>query len=106
MADPGSLSMTPSDVIYSADYLDSIGAAAGAERRALAVELSAHDAAWQDRARPGFVAFGDTVHRQGRRAESELADVADKLRLAAREYVATALAGAEALRYHRGPSPL
>ncbi|MFA5707346.1 type VII secretion target [Mycolicibacterium sp.] len=106
MADPDSLSMTPSDVIYSADYLDSIGGAAGAERRALAVELSAHDAAWQDRARPGFAAFGDTVHRQGRRTETELADVADKLRLAAREYVATALAGAAALRYHRGPSPL
>ena len=106
MTDPGSLSMTPSDVIYSADYLDSIGTAAGAERRALAVELAAHAAAWQDRGRPGFAAFADTVHRQGRRTETELADVADKLRLAAREYVATALDGAAALRYHRGPSPL
>ena len=40
MAQPDELSMSTSDVIYSADHLDSIAFQASAERRALAVELS------------------------------------------------------------------
>jgi uncharacterized protein YukE len=101
MTDPNLLSMTPSDVIYSADYLDSIGTAAGTERRALATELAGHGAAWQEQAKPGFAAVIDTVHRQADRTQTELSDVADKLRHAAREYLATAQEGADALRYHR-----
>ncbi|CAJ1584813.1 WXG100 family type VII secretion target [[Mycobacterium] wendilense] len=107
MGDPNMLAMTTSDVIYSADFLDSIGTTAGAERRALAAELSGHGTAWQEQGRPGFAAFIDVVNRQAQRTETELVEVADKLRQAARDYTTVAEEGAEALRYHRpGPAPL
>ncbi len=105
MAQPDELSMSTSDVIYSADHLDSIAFRASAERRALAVELSGMAQAWQSEGRPGFVAFTEAVHRQSQRIQDEVTDVADKLRHAAREYTATADEGAGLLRYHHsGPS--
>ncbi len=99
MTQPDYLSMTTADVIYSADYLDNIAYQASAERRALANELSEWAAAWQDSGRPGFLAFVDTVHRQSQRIQAEVADVADNLRIAAREYTSTAREGASMLRY-------
>ncbi|WP_197507581.1 type VII secretion target [Mycobacterium sp. ACS4331] len=97
--------MSTSDVIYSADHLDSIALQAAAERRALAVELSGLTDAWQSEGRPGFVAFTEAVHRQSERIQQEVTDVADKLRHAAREYTSTAHQGAELLRYHHGRPP-
>jgi hypothetical protein len=107
MAQSDYLSMTPADVIYSADYLDHIGVQASAERRALATELAGHGTAWQEGARPGFVAFIETVQRQSERLHTDITDVGAKLRTAVHAYVATAHESAEMLRYHHsGPSAL
>jgi Excreted virulence factor EspC, type VII ESX diderm len=99
MSDPGKLSVTPSDVMYSADYLESIGHRAVAERRALSTALSGNATAWQDDAKPGFSGFVGVVQRQAERMAAEVADVSGKLRDAAHAYVANEQHSVESLRY-------
>ncbi len=76
MSDPGHLSVTPADVLYSADYLDTIGLRATSERRALTTELAGNTMAWQEGGAVGFTAFIDVVRRQADQIGSEVADVA------------------------------
>lgn len=99
MSDPDDLRVTPSDVLYSADYLDSIGHRAVAERRALCTQLSGQTAAWQDGAAAAFAGVIGVVQRQADRMAAEVADVSGKLRDAAHAYVANDQRSAESLRY-------
>ncbi len=99
MPDSGQLSVTPSDVLYSADYLESIGHRAVTERRALSVELCGHTTAWQDGATAGYSAFIGLVGKQADRMATEIADAAGKLRDAAHAYVANEARSAENLRW-------
>ncbi len=99
MSDPGYLSVTPADVLYSADYLDNIGVRAASERRALTTELAGNTTAWQEGGAVGFTGFIDVVRRQADRIGSEVADVAGKLRDAAHAYVAGEQHSADSLRY-------
>lgn len=104
MSDPGHLSVTPSDVLYSADYLESIGHRAIAERRALSTELSGSTSARQEAAATGFAGFVGVVARQAERMAAEFADMSGKLRDAAHAYVANEQRSAENLHYQ--PSDL
>ena len=104
MSDPGDLSVTPSDVRYSADYLENLGHRAAAERRSLSVELSGNTTAWQDGGAPGFSGFIGVVQRQAERIATDVGDVVDKLRAAAHAYVENEQQSAENLRYR--PSDL
>jgi uncharacterized protein YukE len=106
MTHPDHLSMSTSDVLYSADYLDAIALQAAGERRALATELSGLTTAWQAQGRVGFTAFVDAVAAQAQRIETEVTAVAERLRTAAREYTRTDQQGEAALRYRRGPSAM
>lgn len=104
MSDPDLLSVTPADVLYSADYLEGIGLRAAAERRALGVELSGNTTGWQDGGRAGFTGFLDVVSRQAERIQTEVTDVAAKLRAAAHAYVENDHRSADNLRWDRTDS--
>jgi Excreted virulence factor EspC, type VII ESX diderm len=99
MSDPEHLRVTPSDVLYSADYLESIGHRAVAERRTLSTELAGNTTAWQDGGAAGFNGFIGVVARQAERLAAEVADVSGKLRDAAHAYVANEQRSAERLGY-------
>lgn len=99
MSDPGYLSVTPADVLYSADYLDTLGVRASTERRALTTELSGNTTAWQDGAAPGYTGFIEVVRKQADRISTEVGEVAAKLRDAAHAYVDNEHRSAESLRY-------
>lgn len=99
MSDSDRLSVTPSDVLYSADYLDVLGHQAGAERRALSVELSGNTTAWRDGAAAGFNGFIHIVSQQAERIARDVDDVATKLRAAAHAYAENEQRSAERLRY-------
>ena len=91
--------MTPADVLYSADYLESIGLRAASERRALGAELSGHTSAWRDGGRPGYQGFLHLVQQQAERIRTDIDEVSGKLRDAAHAYVANEQRSAESLRW-------
>lgn len=99
MSDSDHLSVTPSDVLYSADYLESIGHRAVTERRALSTELAGNTTAWQQEGAPGFGGFIGVVGRQADRLAAEVADVSGKLRAAAHAYLTNDQHSADSLRY-------
>ena len=99
MSEPDYLSVAPSDVMYSADYLENLGHRAATERRSLSVELSGNTTAWQDGGAAGFKGFIGVVQRQAERIGTELGDVVGKLRAAAHAYVENEQRSAESLRY-------
>lgn len=82
----GNLDVVTAEVRRSADQMTVVAGEASASRAAVADSVSTQGAAWKHQGTPGFTQFVGILESQAERLRTDLTDLGDKLRAAARVY--------------------